>query len=101
MSVRSTRRAHDVARSPVATIGPRRNTTRWPLGPRKLTDGRSKPIARLLYGLWWVPGSLWGEPGLIQNLPLQLLIDVRFDQIAKRKGHLVVFAPAAPGPLFR
>jgi len=65
----------------------------------KLTGRRSKSTGRLLYCLWWAPGCLWGDPGLIQNLFLQGLIDVGFDQILKRISRLLVFTPAVPRPL--
>jgi hypothetical protein len=69
------------------------------LGRRQLVGRRSKSTGRLLYGLWRVPGCLWGEPGLIQNLSLQGLIDVGLDQVLKRISRLVVFPPATPRPI--
>jgi hypothetical protein len=68
--------------------------------PRRNPTGRcSMSIGRLPDRLWWAPGCLLGEPGLIQNLSLQGLIDVRFDQVLKCISRLVVFPPAVPRPL--
>ena len=52
----------------------------WPARSQRRRQGQ---WGRLLYGLWWAPGGLWGEPALIQNLSFQGLIHVGFDQILK------------------
>src|SRR5262249_38782664 len=78
-----------------AIICQERLVSSWPVPPNR---SGLKSTGRLLYCLWWAPWCLRGDPGVIQNLFLQGLIDVWFDQILKRISRLIVFPPAASRP---